>query len=111
MSAAVSQSRRLEKRVVVPDRRVKQLVIFMLCLLSAARAAVAHAELVALGVGHDHPPAAVLGSGVPVKTARADPFEAFDLSVNVGCLDVQVHAVLGKLGFADSLQEELGQRP
>jgi hypothetical protein len=49
----------------------------------------------------------VPSSGVPVNTARADPFEAFD----VGCLDIQVHAVLGALGFADSLQEELGQRP
>jgi hypothetical protein len=53
----------------------------------------------------------VLGSSVSVKTARADPLEAFGLAVDVGCLDVQVHAVLGELGFADSLQEELGQRP
>jgi hypothetical protein len=86
-------------------------VTSMLCLLPAARAAVAYAELVALGVGHDYQPAAVLGSGVPVKTARADPFEAFDLGVDVGRLDVEVHAVLGEPGFADSLQEELGQRP
>src|SRR5580704_12421257 len=93
------------------DRRVEQLVISVLCLLPAARAAVAHAELVALRVGHDHPPVAVLGPRMSVKTARADPFEAFDLGVDVGCLDVEVHAVLSELGFADSLQEELGQRP
>jgi hypothetical protein len=93
------------------DRRVKQLVISMLCVLPAVGAAVAHAELVALGVGHDHQPAAVLGSGVAVKTAHADPFEAFNLGVDVGCLDVEVHAVLGELGFADSLQQELGERP
>jgi hypothetical protein len=99
------------QRMVVQDQRVKQLVISVVCLLPAARAAVAHAELVALGVGHDHPPAAVLGSGMSVKTARADPFEAFDLGVDVGCLDVEVHAVLGELGLAHSLQKELGQRP
>ena len=45
----------------------------MLCVLPAARAGVAHAELVALGVGHDHPPAAVLGSGVPVRRRAPIP--------------------------------------
>jgi hypothetical protein len=55
------------------DRRVKQLVISVLCWLPAARAAVAHAELVALGVGHDYPPAAVLGPAMSVKTARRSP--------------------------------------
>src|SRR5215831_15400673 len=52
------------------DRCVKQLVISVQCLLPARPPpAVADAELVALGVGHDHPPAAVLGSSVSVKTA------------------------------------------
>src|SRR5215469_8155393 len=96
-------------RVCVVDRDATQRL--RACLLPGPRAGVAHAELVALRVGHDHPPAAVLSSGVLLDAARADSFETFDLYVDVGCLDVEVHTVLGELGFADSLQEELGQRP
>jgi len=51
----------------------------------------------------------MLSPGVPLHTARADTFETLDLCVDVGSLDVKMHPVLGELGFADSLQEQLGQ--
>jgi hypothetical protein len=53
----------------------------------------------------------VLGPGVFFEAVRTDPLEPFDLSIDIGRLDIEVQAVLGDFGFADLLEQEIGGCP
>ena len=51
----------------------------------------------------------MLSPGLFFKALGADPLEPFDLSIDIGRLDIEVHAVLGDFGFADPLEQKIGQ--
>jgi hypothetical protein len=74
----------------------------------ATLAGVTHAELVALRVGHQDPRAAVLRQLLVAQPDRAQPFEPLRLRLDLGRFDVDVHAVLGGLGFWNPLQQQFG---
>jgi len=75
-------------------------------------AAVADAELVTFGVGHEQPCAAVLAARRFAEPGRAEGDEPLGLGFDVRDLDVEVDPVLDGLGFGHSLQAQLRyQRP
>ena len=62
-----------------------------------------HAELVAPGVAHDPQVKAALL--LMVIAGRAQPLQASDLGLNIGGLQVEVHAVLGCLLVVGALEQ------
>jgi hypothetical protein len=76
--------------------------------LLGATASVAHAELVALGVGHHQPAVAVFFADTGLKPASAETLQADSLALDIWRLEVEVNPVLGELGFWYRLQQELG---
>src|SRR5690606_5934826 len=71
-------------------------------------AAVADAGLVAFGVGHEDPVGAVLVEWLGSGPSGAEGFESVGFGLDVGGVDVKVHAVLDRFGFGHLLEEELG---
>ena len=72
-----------------------------------SRARVADAELVTFGIGHEEPVGAVLFERVGLEPAGAKRGEAVGLGFYVRDMDVEMHPVLGRLRFGDSLQQQL----
>jgi hypothetical protein len=50
----------------------------------------------------------VLGVGLVRHPPGSQRFQSLGLGVDVGGLDVEVHAVLDRLGLGDALEQELG---
>src|SRR3954470_6172601 len=66
----------------------------------------ADAELVALGVGEDDPALAPLVDGAG-ELGGTEADEAVGFGLDVGGVDVEVHAVLHGLGLVDALEDQL----
>src|SRR3954468_4440258 len=66
----------------------------------------ADAELVALGVGEDDPALAPLLDG-SFDAPRSEADQPFGLGLDVGGMDVEVHAVLAGLGLGHALEDQL----
>src|SRR3954447_11793222 len=66
----------------------------------------ADAELVAFRVGEDDPALAPLVDGT-IELGGAEGDEAVGFGLDVGGVDVEVHAVLHGLGLGDTLQDQL----
>jgi hypothetical protein len=68
---------------------------------------VADAELVAFGISHQGPGAAVFAGCVVADSLCAKTAQAVGFDLDTGNLDVEVHPILGRLWFGHSLQEQL----
>src|SRR5680860_540483 len=70
-------------------------------------AGVADAELVAFGIAHEDPRGSVFRQLLLLHAGGAESYEPGGFGVDVGRVNVEVHAVLAGLGFWDLLQEQL----
>jgi hypothetical protein len=76
-----------------------------------AGAAVAHAELVAFRVGHDHPVRAVLAPDSGLEAPRSERFEPGDLGFEVRRVDVEVILFSAVLGSGTACRSSFGFTP
>ena len=79
--------------------------------MAGGASVVAYAELVAFGISHQDPGAAVFAAWVAADALCAEAGQSVGFHLDVGNLDVEVHPILGRLWSVTRCSSSFGPLP